>query len=149
MATTKKATESKEDVKVTATKVETTAATKETTVTPEVPVAEEKKAPAKKTAATKKTTTKKVAEKKPTEKKPAEKKTTTRTTKPKELKANVVIQYRDAEVAESVLMDRFKATWESMGRTEKEIKDLTVYVKPEEYKAYFVVNSIDTVQVQM
>ena len=144
MATTKKATESKEDVKVTATKVETTAATKETTVTPEVPVAEEKKAPAKKTAATKKTTTKKVAEKKP-----AEKKTTTRTTKPKELKANMVIQYRDAEVAESVLMDRFKATWESMGRTEKEIKDLTVYVKPEEYKAYFVVNSIDTVQVQM
>lgn len=144
MATTKKATESKEDVKVTATKVETTAATKATTVTPEVPVAEEKKAPAKKTAATKKTTTKKVAEKKP-----AEKKTTTRTTKPKELKANMVIQYRDAEVAESVLMDRFKAAWESMGRTEKEIKDLTVYVKPEEYKAYFVVNSIDTVQVQM
>lgn len=144
MATTKKATETKEDVKVTATKVETTAATKATTVTPEVSVAEEKKAPAKKTAATKKTTTKKVAEKKP-----AEKKTTTRTTKPKELKANMVIQYRDAEVAESVLMDRFKATWESMGRTEKEIKDLTVYVKPEEYKAYFVVNSIDTVQVQM
>ena len=61
----------------------------------------------------------------------------------------MVIQYRDAEVAESVLIDRFKAKWESMGRTEKEIKDLTVYVKPEEYKAYFVVNSIDTVQVQM
>lgn len=136
---TKKATENKEDVKVTAAKVETTAttATKAVEAT-EAPAVEEKKAPAKKTAA-----------KKTTEKKTTEKKTTTRTVKPKELKAKVVIQYRDAEVAESVLIDRFKAKWESMGRTEKEIKDLTVYVKPEEYKAYFVVNDIDTVPVQM
>lgn len=154
MATKTVSTETKkaeETVKVTAAKVEaeekTTKAAAKTTAkaTKEAEVKEEaaKEAPAKKTAA-KKTT----AEKKTTT---AKKTTTTRKTaaaKAKELTAKVVLQYKHVEIEEAELLNRFKGVWTNeMGRKESEINDLTAYVKPEEYCAYFVVNNIDTVRV--
>ena len=147
MATKKDTAKTTEEVKVTATKV----ATEEVKVEPEVKaeVAEKEEAvktTAKKTTA-KKTTTKKTTTKKATaEKAPAEKKTTTRA---KKLAPKVVIQYQHIEVEETELIDRFKGLWSEMGRKDSEIKDLVVYVKPEEYCAYFVVNNIDTVRVYL
>ena len=139
MAPAKKNTAKKtEEVKVTAAEVATEAVKVEEV---KEAVAEEK-ATAKKTTA-KKTTTKKAA----AEKAPAtEKKTTTRA---KKLAPKVVIQYQHIEVEETELLERFKGLWAEMQREEKEIKDLVVYVKPEEYCAYFVVNDIDTVRVYL
>ncbi|MDE6314199.1 MAG: hypothetical protein K2M46_11405 [Lachnospiraceae bacterium] len=140
MATTKKTETKKEDVKVTAAEV------KADTVK-EAPKAEEKKTTAKKTT-TKKTTAKKTtASKAETE---AKKTTTTRKAAPKkkEVVPKIVLEYKHISVDDAELMERFKEIWiGQMGRTESEIDDLVAYVKPEDYKAYFVVNGIDTVQV--
>lgn len=133
-----------DEVKVTATKVEPTKVETKKVEAEAVKVTEEK-AEAKKTTA-KKTAAKKTTTKKATEKAPAEKKTTTRA---KKLAPKVVLQYQHIEVEETELIERFKGIWSEMGREEKEIKDLVVYVKPEEYCAYFVVNDIDTVRVYL
>ena len=122
----------KEEVKVTATKVE------DAKVEAAAPVKEVEKEEAPKAAAEKKTT--------------AAKKTTTtakKTTaaKAKEVAAKFILQYQHIEVEETELLDRFKGIWAEMGRKESEIKELSAYVKPEEYCAYFVVNNIDTVRV--
>lgn len=144
MAPAKKDTAKKtEEVKVTAAEVATEA----------VKVEEVKEAVAEEKATAKKTTAKKTTAKKTTTKKAAaekapatEKKTTTRA---KKLAPKVVIQYQHIEVEETELLERFKGLWAEMQREEKEIKDLVVYVKPEEYCAYFVVNDIDTVRVYL
>ena len=150
-------------VKVTAAKVEAevkeekaakaettkTAAKAETTKTAAKAAAKE--ADVKKEEAAKETTAKKATAKKTTAEKKTTtaKKTTTKKTaaKAKELTAKVVLQYQHIEVEETELLNRFKGIWAEMGRKESEITDLTAYVKPEEYCAYFVVNNIDTVRV--
>lgn len=140
MATKKTTAEKADEVKVTATKVEATK------VEAEPAKATEEKAATKKTT-TKKATAKKTTTKKAEEKAPAtEKKTTTRA---KKLAPKVVLQYQHIEVEEAELIERFKGLWSEMGRKDSEIKDLVVYVKPEEYCAYFVVNDIDTVRVYL
>lgn len=100
---------------------------------------------AKKTPAKKTTTTKKAAEK--VEKEPAAKKTTTRRTKAVE--PSFVLQYQHIEINEEELIARFKEQWAAMGNSEKDIKEMTVYLKPEEYSAYFVINGVDTIQIYL
>ncbi len=140
----------KEEVKVTATKVEDAKAEPAKKEEAVAPVKEVEKEEAPKVAAEKKTT---AAKKTTTAKKTtAAKKTTTtakKTTvaKAKEVAAKFILQYQHIEVEEAELLERFKGIWAEMGRKESEIKELSAYVKPEEYCAYFVVNNIDTVRV--
>ncbi len=129
-------------------KKEVTTVEKTVAVETEKPVA---KAPAKK-AATKKAVEKKVeevkaepaaakeekteAKKAPAKKTPA-KKTATKTEK----KTSLVVQYYGKEVTEEEIIEKVKSAYTAeTGKKATSIKELTVYVKPEEDAAYYVVN---------
>ena len=93
--------------------------------------------PAKKTAA-KKTTTRKTA---------VAKKTTTRTAakttaaKKAEPVTEVYVQYWGKEIHTSEVADRIKKIWtEDMGKKASELKDLKIYIKPEDNGAHYVIN---------
>ena len=93
--------------------------------------------PAKKTAA-KKTTTRKTA---------AAKNTTTRTTakttaaKKAEPVTEVYVQYWGKEIHTSEVADRIKKIWtEDMGKKASELKELKIYIKPEDNGAHYVIN---------
>ena len=111
--------------------------------TAEVKSAEEKttavksEEPAKKTAS-KKTTTRKTT---------AAKKTTTRTAakttaaKKAEPVTEVYVQYWGKEIHTSEVADRIKKIWtEDMGKKASELKDLKIYIKPEDNGAHYVIN---------
>lgn len=113
---------------------------KEKVTSEKVPAKKDAKTPAKKTTARK--SIKKVSEKpvKAVEKKPA----TRRTTK-KESAAEIYIQYLGKELSTKNILENIKNLWTGeMGRKEKDLKDVKVYIKPEENKAYFVVNGNET-----
>lgn len=78
-------------------------------------VVKEAKAPAKKTAA--KTTAKKEA-----------------------VKSQYIVQYQNNEVELEKIEERVKAQFVSEGHKAGTIKKINVYVKPEEYSAYYVIN---------
>lgn len=82
---------------------------------------EEKKAPAKKTTA-KKTTTKKA---------PA---------KVVETVQEVYFEYAGGQILSNEIVDRIKEEYKAEGHRVSSIKELRVYIKPEERKAYYVIN---------
>ena len=122
--------------------------------TAEVKSAEEKttavksEEPAKKTAAKKTTTRKTTAAKKTTTRKTtAAKKTTTKTAAKKtaakkaEPVTEVYVQYWGKEIHTSEVADRIKKIWtEDMGKKASELKDLKIYIKPEDNGAHYVIN---------
>ncbi len=82
------------------------------------------KTPAKKTAA-KKTAAKKSAAKKPVEK-----------------KTNLIIQYYGKEITQEEIIEKVKQAYTAdTGKKAVGIKELNIYVKPEENAAYYVINS--------
>ena len=88
--------------------------------------------PAKKTAA-KKTTTRKTAAAKKTTRKTAAKKA--------EPVTEVYVQYWGKEIHTSEVADRIKKIWtEDMGKKASELKDLKIYIKPEDNGAHYVIN---------
>ena len=118
---------------------------KETAAAEEAPAkAEEKPAAkaAKTTRTAKKTTTKKAAApKKPAAaKKPAEKKAPAKAAK-KEAEQEMILQFGGREIKEKDLYERIQQIWiEGYGKKAEELKSLKVYVKPEEFTAYYVIN---------
>lgn len=123
-----------------ATQEKTKDTVKETAITEKVPAKEDAKTPAKKTTARK--SVKKVSEKpvKAVEKKPA-----TRRTAKKESAAEIYVQFLGREISAKDVLENVKNLWTSeMGRKEKDLKDVKVYIKPEENKAYFVINGNET-----
>ena len=124
--------------------VETKAAEKTAEVKPaaEKPV-EEKTAdvkaeePVKKTAAKKTTTRKTTAAKKTTTKTAAK----TTAAKKAEPVTEVYVQYWGKEIHTSEVADRIKKIWtEDMGKKASELKDLKIYIKPEDNGAHYVIN---------
>ena len=118
---------------------------KETAAAVEAPAKAEEK-PAAKAAKTtrttaKKTTTKKAAApKKPAAKKPAEKKAPAKAAK-KEAEQEMILQFGGREIKEKDLYERIQQIWtEGYGKKAEELKNLKVYVKPEEFTAYYVIN---------
>ena len=99
-------------------------------------------------------TTEKAAEAKTTEtaKKAPAKKTTARKTPAKRTttkKAAVVteevyLQYAGKEFSSADLTAKVKEIWKEMGKKAADLKDIKVYVKPEENAAYYVINSEET-----
>lgn len=63
-----------------------------------------------------------------------------KTTRRKKVVENVYLQYLGKEISQADVVAKAK---EACGVDEKEIKTVTVYLKPEENKAYYLVN--DTV----
>lgn len=105
-----------------------TSAVKETTET----------APVKKTAAAKKTTAKTTA-KKAAEKKPAVKKAVAAKAAP--ANTEVYVQFWGKEVYAKDVVESIKKIWtDEMGKKESELKDLKVYIKPEDNGAHYVIN---------
>ena len=111
--------------------------------TAEVKSAEEKttavklEEPAKKTAAKKTTTRKTTAAKKTTTKAAAK----TTAAKKAEPVTEVYVQYWGKEIHTSEVADRIKKIWtEDMGKKASELKDLKIYIKPEDNGAHYVIN---------
>ena len=122
--------------------VETKAAEKTAEVKPaaEKPVEEktaEVKSAEKKTAAKKTTTRKTTAAKKTTTKTAAK----TTAAKKAEPVTEVYVQYWGKEIHTSEVADRIKKIWtEDMGKKASELKDLKIYIKPEDNGAHYVIN---------
>ena len=131
------------------TSVETKAAEKTAEVKPaaEKPVeekaAEVKSAEEKTTAVKSEEPAKKTAAKKTTTRKTAAAKKTTRKTAAKKAEpvAEVYVQYWGKEIHTSEVADRIKKIWtEDMGNKASELKDLKIYIKPEDNGAHYVIN---------
>lgn len=115
----------------TKTTVKTAEAEVKKTATKTTPVKTESKPAAKavetKTKAAKKTTVAK------TTRKPAAKKGT-------EVKADVFVQFGGKEFSEEAIMSKVVAAWEAEGKRASAIKRAKLYIKPEDGKAYYVIN---------
>ena len=95
----------------------------------------------KKATAEKETTAKKTTKKAAAEKEPTVKKTTTRRTKKAVVNTEVYVQFLGKEIYVKDLVENIKLAWAAANeKTVEDITDLKVYVKPEENKAYYVVN---------
>lgn len=139
----------KAEAKASAPVQETAAEAKET-----VKAEPEKKAPAKKTAA-KKETAKKETVKKETVKKETVKKETVkpepvkRTAAKKAVSAAVVVQFSGQEISMDAVVENVKKAFEVEGNKVSAIKDIQVYVKPEENAAYYVINQDITGKINL
>ena len=104
---------------------------KETAAAEEAPAKAEEK-PAAKAAKTTRTTAKKTTTKKAAApKKPAK----------KEAEQEMILQFGGREIKEKDLYERIQQIWiEGYGKKAEELKSLKVYVKPEEFTAYYVIN---------
>ena len=109
-------------------------------VKPEVK-AEAKKAPAKKEAAKKETVKKETVKKAA----PAKKATTTK----KAVEPAVVVQFGGQEVSMATVIENAKKAFEAEGNKVSSIKEIQIYVKPEEYAAYYVINGDVTGRVDL
>ena len=58
----------------------------------------------------------------------------------KDAAPEVVLQYRGYEVDMEVVTDRVKAHYYSKGYKKGSIDNLQIYMKPEEFTAYYVIN---------
>lgn len=76
------------------------------------------------------------------EEKPAAKAAkTTRTTAKKEAEQEMILQFGGREIKEKDLYERIQQIWiKGYGKKAEELKSLKVYVKPEEFTAYYVIN---------
>lgn len=93
------------------------------------------------------------AEAKEVKKAPAKKATTTAKKAPakKEVKKETVItvQYQGNEVAVASVEEKVKAAFVAEGHKASSIKTLNIYVKPEEFSAYYVINEKYTGRVDL
>lgn len=115
----------------TKTTVKTAEAEVKKTATKTTPVKTESK-PATKAVETKTKVAKKTTAAK-TARKPAAKKGT-------EVKADVFVQFGGKEFSEEAIMSKVVAAWEAEGKRASAIKKAKLYIKPEDGKAYYVIN---------
>lgn len=102
-----------------------------------VPKAEEIKAEVK--AEVKEEAKKTPAKKEPAKKAPAKKATPAKAAKA-EIKTALYVQFAGNEVTEADIIDKVKAAYVAEGHKESAIKEINLYVKPEEYAVYYVIN---------
>lgn len=76
-----------------------------------------------------------------TEKEAAAKQETTVTEVPKkDVSPEIIFQYREYEASMDAVTDRVKAHYYAKGHAEGSIESLQIYVKPEDFTAYYVIN---------
>ena len=91
-------------------------------------------------------TTEKVAEKAAEVKadiKETVKKTTAKATKAAKkepVKPEIIVQYQNSEVDTAAIEERVKSQFVAEGHKAGFIRKLSIYIKPEEYSAYYVIN---------
>ena len=101
------------------------------------PKAEEVKAEVKEEA--KKAPAKKAEVKEEAKKAPAKKATPAKAAKA-EIKTALYVQFAGNEATEADIIDKVKAAYVAEGHKESAIKEINLYVKPEEYAVYYVIN---------
>lgn len=79
------------------------------------------------------------AKKEPAKKAPAKKATPAKAAKA-EIKTALYVQFAGNEVTEADIIDKAKAAYVAEGHKESAIKEINLYVKPEEYAVYYVIN---------
>ncbi len=57
-----------------------------------------------------------------------------------EIKTALYVQFAGNEVTEADIIDKVKAAYVAEGHKESAIKEINLYVKPEEYAVYYVIN---------
>ena len=94
---------------------------------------------------------KKAAPAKAEAKKPAAKKAPAKkaAAKPAAENASVTVQFGGREVSMDTVVENVKKAFEAEGNKVSAIKELQVYVKPEEYAAYYVINQKFTGKVNL
>ena len=88
-------------------------------------------------------TTEKVAEKAAEVKadvKDTVKKTTAKAAKKEPVKPEIIVQYQNSEVDTAAIEERVKTQFVAEGHKAGFIRKLNIYIKPEEYSAYYVIN---------
>ena len=117
----------------------------------DTPAAEEKKAATAKTAAKKTTAKKATAAKATAAKKTAAKKTTATkkaTAKKAEIKTEMYLQFSGKEYSQEEILQKVKDIWTyDLHQNVDDIKDVQLYLKPEESAAYYVVNGVESGKV--
>lgn len=58
----------------------------------------------------------------------------------KEIATEVILQYREYEVNMDDVTKRVKAHYTAKGHREDSIENMQIYVKPEDFTAYYVIN---------
>lgn len=107
------------------------------------PAKTEVKAPVKaevKTEIKTETTAPKAEEVKEEAKKAPAKKATPAKAAKAEIKTALYVQFAGNEVTEADIIDKVKAAYVAEGHKESAIKEINLYVKPEEYAVYYVIN---------
>lgn len=79
------------------------------------------------------------AKKAPAKKAPAKKATPVKAAKA-EIKTALYVQFAGNEATEADIIDKVKAAYVAEGHKESAIKEINLYVKPEEYAVYYVIN---------
>lgn len=72
------------------------------------------------------------------EKAPADKKA--KEAKAEESGVNVIVEFRGMQRNIDEIVDKIKEEWVAAGHRASTIKSLNVYIKPEDYTAYYVIN---------
>lgn len=83
---------------------------------------------------------KKAPEKKAAEKKAPAKKATPAKAVKTEIKTSLFVQFAGNEATEADIIEKVKAAYVAEGHKESAIKEINLYVKPEEYAVYYVIN---------
>lgn len=73
-------------------------------------------------------------------KKPAAKKTSAKKTEKPEPKTDIFIEYQGHKILHSEVVEKVKAAFVKSGHRAAFIKSMQIYIKPEEAKAYYVIN---------
>ena len=110
------------------------------------PKAEEVKAEVKEEA--KKAPAKKTEVKEEAKKAPAKKATPAKAAKA-EIKTALYVQFAGNEATETDIIDKVKVAYVAEGHKESAIKEINLYVKPEEYAVYYVINDKSSGKVNL
>ena len=110
------------------------------------PKTEEVKAEVKEEA--KKAPAKKAEVKEEAKKAPAKKATPAKAAKA-EIKTALYVQFAGNEATEADIIDKVKAAYVAEGHKESAIKEINLYVKPEEYAVYYVINDKSSGKVNL
>ena len=78
-------------------------------------------------------------------------KTATKTVKKaakKDIKVKAFVEYYGKQVEEKDIIARVKKAWTKSGKKVGDIKEMDLYIKPEENAVYYVINGTETVAVE-
>ncbi len=65
------------------------------------------------------------------------------------MKTNVTVEYAGNQYEERAILSGIKDAWVAAGKKVKDIKELSVYIKPEECAAYYVINDKESGKVDL